>query len=235
MCAQRAKPRAEAWERRLYLPAYRSAEAARLVQTTVQTITRWYHGYESRGPRLRSVLPVPQAGLLSYMQVVEVAFVADFRRLGVRLESLRQAYRYLRKTFQVEYPFAQLDVKTDGVSVLAEYVAHEGGRALGQMIAADRGGQLVWPEAILERFDQFDYEHQLAARWHPRGRENPILVDPRIAFGAPIIEPAGIATWIIRERYEAGEEIPEIEEDFGVTPEQIAAALAFEGVELKVA
>ena len=31
MCAQRAKPRAEAWERRLYLPAYRYAEAAHLV------------------------------------------------------------------------------------------------------------------------------------------------------------------------------------------------------------
>src|SRR4051794_5607146 len=180
MCAQRARPRAGAGGRRLYLPAYRYAEAARLVQTTSQTITRWYHGYEVPGPRLRPVLPVQQARLLSYMQVVEVAFVEDFRRLGVRLQSLRQAYQYLHKTFQVEYPFAQLDVKTEGVSVLAEYAAHEGGRALSQMIAADRGGQLVWPEAIQERFDQFDYEHQLAVRWHPRGRENPILVDPRI-------------------------------------------------------
>jgi len=235
MCAQRAKPRAEAWERRLYLPAYRYAEAARLVQTTSQTITRWYHGYESPGHRMRPVLPLQQSGLLSYMQVVEVAFVADFRRLGVRLAGLRRAHQYLRKTFQVEYPFAQLDVKTHGVSVLAEYAAHEGGRTLCRLIAAERGGQSVWPEAIQERFDQFDYEHQLAVRWHPRGREYPILVDPRIAFGAPVIEPAGIATWIIRERYEAGEEIPEIEDDFGVTPEQIAAALAFEGVELQVA
>ncbi len=235
MYAQPTKARAEAWERRLYLPAYRYAEAARLVQTTPQTISRWYHGYEAPGHRMRPVLPIQQAGLLSYMQVVEVAFVADFRRLGVSLDSLRRAHEYLRKTFQVEYPFAQLDVKTDGVSVLAEYVAYEGGRTLRGLLAADRGGQLVWPEAIQQRFDQFDYEHRLAVRWHPRGRENPILVDPRIAFGAPIIEQAGIATWIIRERYEAGEEIPEIEEDFGVTREQVAAALAFEGIDLQAA
>ena len=124
---------------------------------------------------MQPVLPVQQAGLLSYMQVVEVAFVADFRRLGVRLQSLRQAHEYLRKTFSVEYPFAQLDVRTDGVSVLAEYVAHEGGRTLRRLLAADRGGQLVWPEAIQQRFEQFDYEHHLAVRWHPRGRDNPVL------------------------------------------------------------
>jgi uncharacterized protein (DUF433 family) len=184
---------------------------------------------------MRPVLPVQQAGLLSYMQVVEVAFVADFRRLGVRLDNLRRAHEYLRKTFRVEYPFAQLDVKADGASVLAEYAGHEDGEIVRRLIAADRDGQLIWPRTIQERFAQFDYERRLAVRWHPRGRENPILVDPRIAFGAPVIEQVGIATWIIRERYEAGEEIAEIEEDYGVTREQIAAALAFEGVKLQVA
>jgi uncharacterized protein (DUF433 family) len=40
---------------------------------------------------------------------------------------------------------------------------------------------------------------------------------------------------VIRERYEAGEAVAEIEEDFGVTREHVAAALAFEGVELQAA
>lgn len=184
---------------------------------------------------MRPVLPARSPALLSYLQLVEAAFVADFRRLGVRLDSLRLAHAYLRKTFEVEYPFAQLDVRTDGVAVLAEYVEHEAGRPLRRLVAADRGGQLVWPEAIRIRFDQFDYERRLAVRWHPRGRANPILVDPRIAFGAPIVAETGVATWLIRERYEAGEELAEIEEDFGVTREQITAALAFESVDLQEA
>ncbi|HEY7060315.1 MAG TPA: DUF433 domain-containing protein [Chloroflexota bacterium] len=235
MCAQQARPRAEAWERRLYLPAYRYAEAARLVETAPQTIRRWYHGAATREHGPRPVLPTRQASLLSYMQVIDVAFVADFRRLGVRLNTLRQAHAYLCKTFRVEYPFSQLDVMTEGVAALAEYAAHAGGRALQRLIAADCGERLTWPEAIQERFDQFDYERRLAVRWHPRGRDNPVLVDPSIAFGAPIIGQAGVATWAIRERFVAGEDIPEIEEDFGVTPEQIAAALAFEGIELHAA
>jgi uncharacterized protein (DUF433 family) len=232
---QQARGRAEPWERRLYLPAYRYGEAARLAQTTPQTIARWYHGNAAPGHRIRPVLPLRHATLVSYMQLVEVAFVADFRRLDVRLDNLRPAHEYLRKAFQVEYPFAQLDVKADGAAVLIEYVDCEGGRALRRLIATDRGGQLVWPEAIQQRFDQFDYERRLAVRWHPRGRQNPILVDPRIAFGAPIVGQMGIATSLIRERYEAGESLVEIEEDFGVARAEIAAALAFEGVEFRAA
>src|SRR5947207_4453213 len=110
MRQQQARDRADPWERRLYLPAYRYGEAARLAQTTPQTIARWYRGYEASGHRMRPVLPLRHAPLVSYMQLVEVAFVADFRHLGIRLDSVRRAHQYLRKAFQVEYPFAQLDV-----------------------------------------------------------------------------------------------------------------------------
>ena len=60
----------------------------------------------------------------------------------------------------------------------------------------------------------------------------PIVVDPRISFGAPTVESAGIATWVLRERFQAGETLDELEDDFHVTEEHLRAALAFEGVEL---
>src|SRR5215469_2757965 len=87
------------WQnRRLYLPAYRVSEAARLANTTAQTITRWYRGYEAPGHRMRRVLPSDGSPLLSYLQLVEVAFVATFRRLGIKLDALRRAREYSVKT-----------------------------------------------------------------------------------------------------------------------------------------
>ncbi len=219
------------WQRRLYLPAYRYADAAHLVQTTPQTVSRWCRGREAPRHHLRQVSATSAPRLLSYLELVEVAFVTDFRRLGLRLNSVRRAHAYLRKTFEAEYPFARLEIKTHGASALAQYVEHANSEALGRMIAHGPGAQLVWPDAIGQRFEQFDYERGLAVRWHPRGRAVPILVDPRIAFGAPIVEETGIATWIVRERYEAGEAIPEIEDDFGVNRDQVVAALVFEGIE----
>jgi uncharacterized protein (DUF433 family) len=221
---------------RLYLPAYRLAEAARLTGTTGQTISRWYRGYSVPGHRMKPVLPSDGTPLLSYLQLVEVAFVADFRRSGVKLDRLRQAHEYCRKTFSSEYPFAQYRFKTDGVHVLAEFMEHEGGwRSDEHLITTDAGGQVVWVPAIRERLDQFDYEHNVAFRWHPRGRSSVILIDPRIAFGAPVIGDTGLPTWVVKERYEAGEELQEIEEDFDIARPQVEAALEFEGVALRPA
>jgi uncharacterized protein (DUF433 family) len=210
---------------RLYLPAYRYAEAARLAGTTAPTIARWYRGYRIPGHRMRPVLgPAPPDGgpFLSYLQLVEVAFVASFRHLGVRLEALRRAHEYCRRTFDSEYPFAELRFKTDGARVLHVWAGrHDGFRddfwRHGRLIATDLGGQLMWPEAIADRASQFDYEDGLALRWHPRGRDSPILVDPRIAFGAPMIADSGVPTSVIRDRFKAGETLAEIEDDFDRT------------------
>ena len=173
------------WQnRRLYLPAYRVSEVARLAKTTPQTITRWYRGYEAPEHRRRPVLPSDRTPLLSYLQLIEVAFVATFRGLGIKLDALRQAREYCVKTFASEYPFAQLRFKTDGVHVLHTWAEHQQGNLeVEQLVATDAGGQLVWAPAVAERLSEFDYEEGLALRWHPRGRGSVILVDPKNMVG----------------------------------------------------
>src|SRR5438270_1260132 len=221
---------------RLYLPAYRFSEAARLAGTTTQSISRWYRGYEVPGHRMRPVLPSDGGGLLAYRQLVEVAFVASFRRLGVKLDTLRKAHDYCRKTFESEHPFAELRFKTDGVHVLALLADYDPTWAEEErLIVTDVGGQLVWEPAIRDRLDQFDYEENLALRWYPRGRSKVIVVDPRVTFGAPIIRGTGVPTAVVRERYQAGETLEDIQEDFGIPRLQLEQALEFEEVRLSTA
>jgi uncharacterized protein (DUF433 family) len=86
-----------------------------------------------------------------------------------------------------------------------------------------------------ERFEQFDYEAGLALLWHPRGRDSVVLIDPRVAFGAPIIAGTGVPTRIVKEHYVAGEDVRAIGEDFGVSRRQVEEALHFEGVDLPAA
>jgi uncharacterized protein (DUF433 family) len=93
-----------------------------------------------------------------------------------------------------------------------------------QLIVTDAGGQLVWGPALAERINQFDYVDGLALRWHPRGRSSVILVDPRIAFGAPVISRTGVPAWVVKDRVAAGEDLGEIEEDFGLTRGQVNEA-----------
>ena len=95
---------------------------------------------------------------------------------------------------------------------------------------ADASGQLGWDTLLGDKFAEFDYELDLAVTWHPVGRESSVTIDPRIAFGKPIAN--GIPTWTIRARWESGESLEAIQEDFEIPQEAILDALRFEGVDL---
>ena len=219
-----AERNTELWRRRLYLPAYDISEAARYSGTSPQTITYWH--YEPS--RYGVLLPKAKHKPLSYLQLVEVAFVATFRALGVSLQRIRKAREYASKTFNVEYPFAEQRWLTEGFHALLDLRDIEGEAEYNKLIFADKAGQEAWQTMVSDRFAEFDYEHGLALVWHVAGRYSPIIIDPRIAFGAPTVD--GIATWIIRGRVEARESISEIKDDFGLTEEQIKFALEFEGI-----
>lgn len=216
------------WLRRLYLPAYRVSETARYARTYPQTVAYWHY----RGGGLGSALPGRERRKpLSYLQVVEVAFVATFRRLGVSLQRIRKARDYFAQRFEAEYPFAQLELKTDGHHVLMEMLEVDPDPQFEHLIIiGDAAGQLAWKPLVVERFLEFDYEYNLAMRWHLAGRQSRVLIDPRISFGAPTIR--GIPTWALKGRSQAGESIQDISADFGLEPDEVREALTFEGIRI---
>jgi uncharacterized protein (DUF433 family) len=98
----------------------------------------------------------------------------------------------------------------------------------GTLVKASQAGQLAWKD-IIGRLKEFEYEHEgVVIRWHVAGASSPIIIDPRISFGAPTV--GGIPTWIIKGRWNAGESDTDIAEDFGLEKEQVRKALDFEGV-----
>jgi uncharacterized protein (DUF433 family) len=216
----------EAWRRRLYLPAYRVADAARYAGTNSQTVAYWHY----RGGQLGPALPGKEhRAPLSWLQLVEVAFVATFRGLGVPLQRIRKAREYMAQVFSAEYPFAQLDLQTEGHHVLMDMVEIEPEIPVDAFIIADIAGQTAWQPMVADRFAQFDYEHGLAVVWHVAGRQSRVIMDPRISFGAPTMR--GIPTWALKGRFGAGESIDDISEDFSLERPQVVEALEFEGVE----
>lgn len=222
------------WQKRLRLPAYSTKEAAQLAGTSTRTVARWFYGRLSHGEQVSKVLDGKQKhDALSYLQLIEVAVVASFRRAGVKLSQIREARQYLQQRFHEEYPFASRLLFTDGVNVLMDFESEGRSRTLGsKLIATNRRGQMAWKSIVAERLDQFEYEEGLALRWHPRGKSRPVIVDPRMGFGAPLVEGTNVATWAIKGRYAAGETIAEIQDDLGLSRDQVMAALEFEGVKL---
>ncbi len=212
------------WHDRLYLPSYRYVDVARLVQTTPQTVARWRRAYSLLD---RRAAQTSYAKPLSYFELITIAFIAAFRRTGVELDNLRQVHESLRGIFNDDYPFTLLDFKTRAPLVLA----HLPDGHLFEYGIVSWQGRRDWNGAILAQFEQFDYDEGRVLRWYPRGRDSAIVVDARIAFGSPIIKGAGILTYILKQRYVAGETLEETADDFGISIDQLREALLFEGAQ----
>ena len=214
--------RDQPWFRRLFLPAYKISEAARYSGCHSNTIANWHYRGDPVLPGRERRRP------LNYLELVEVAFVAFFRSLGFSMKKIRAARDYVATNIVAEYPLAENQFKTEGMHILMEYHKFDPDPRFEQIIVADRGGQLAWADLLGNKFAHFDYEYELALRWHPAGRDSLVMIDPRISFGAPIVY--GLPTWVVRGRWKAGESMDEISNDFGIPKEAVEDALTFEQV-----
>ena len=58
--------------------------------------------------------------------------------------------------------------------------------------------------------------------------QRPIVIDPRISFGRPVVLRKGISTSTIAERVDAGESVKEIAADYDLEPSEIEQAVVYE-------
>jgi uncharacterized protein (DUF433 family) len=219
----------EFWRSRLFVPNYRVGEAARYAHLSSQTVANWHKPISSNK---RGTLSAKDKGAsLSYLQLIEVAVVASFRKAGVSLQKIRLAREYVGTKLKAEHPFAEYRFKTDGRDLWMDYAQIEANMGDNKLLVASKGGQLAWSD-IIGKLQEFDYENDgLAVRWHVAGLDSEIVIDPRVQFGAPAIE--GVPTWVFKGRWESGEDLNEISDDFGLPNSSIIDALRFEGIDFE--
>jgi uncharacterized protein (DUF433 family) len=212
----------EPWLARLTIPNYRIKDAARYAEVSTQTIANWH------GPDASQLLSEREdRAALSYMQLIEIAVVAAFRKAGVKLKDIKAARAYVQKQIEEEYPFAVYKFKTDGKYLLMDY-AQIDKKGKDSLLEVNKHGQLAWAE-VLNRLKEFEYDpkKKFVSQWHVAGTGSPIIIDPRLSFGAPTVN--GTPTWAIRDRWIAGEAVEEIAEDFELPKKHVVVALGFEG------
>lgn len=205
------------------LPAYQVNEAARYARITTQTIRNW----QQRPDSGKSALHHREKGAaLSYFQLVEVAFVAVMRRMGLKLSLIKDARAYMAQNLNSEFPFVEYKFKVQGPRIVMDLSQFDKRAPKNKLIVVSHGGQLEWRDMLGRKFEEFDYEKGLAVRWHIAGRGSPILIDPQIAFGAPQIK--GVPTWAIKGRQKAGESLADIADDFHLKILEVEKAIQFE-------
>lgn len=213
---------------------YSVADAARYLAIPSRTLRSWLHGRTyptASGPKYSEPLihlPDSSSPGLSFINLVEAHVLRVIRQNHkVRLDKVRIALDYVEQKFGLPHPLARAQFQTDGVDLFVESV--------GQLINASRDGQLVMQKILQQLLQRIEWDEegqpqrlfpliQLQQADAPRVLE----IDPRLAFGRPVVVNTGIPVDMVIDRFRAGESLESLADDYGFSHQQIEEILRYE-------
>lgn len=219
----------------LSTPAYPFAEAAHYLNIPLSTLRAWClgQGYRAGGktrrfqPLLR--LDADDRRALSFLNLVEAHVLAAIRRQHhVPLPKVRQALAYVSRKLNTHRPLAEADFQTDGVDLFLE--------KLGSLINVTREGQTEMADVIRDHLKRIERDTQgipvrlflFTRKDDSRDQPSPVVVDPRVAFGRPVLAGRSVPTAVLADRFKAGDSLTQLAEDYDTSPQSIEEALRCE-------
>jgi len=211
-------------------PRYAVPEAARILRVPKATLRAWCIGWpETRSRRAQARVITPdgeevEGRYLSFFNLIESGFLNAYREAGAPMQRVRAALEYCQAHLEISRPLLTERFRIDGRDLVLEFDR--------KLLNASASGQLLWPEAVERWLREIDYDRIGPVQIWIAGREKPILVNPRIAFGVPILASCGVRTEEILDRFLADEQPEEIAEDFGAKVDEVLEAIRWETTRL---
>lgn len=217
--------------------SYSLRDAAMLLHIPYGKLRRWAAGYwySSEDEERYSAPVVPgeidelEERVLSFYELMELFVIGFFRREGVSMPVIREARLRAQILFETEYPFAMERLNTDGRGIFADLpIAALEVSARKAKLELSRS-QIAFTDFVEPFFRKnVDYENGFASTYWPMGRERPVLLDARRAFGRPIIVRTGTPTFALYAMHKAGENLESIADWYRVTHDELTSAIEYE-------
>ena len=212
-------------------PMYTFSEAAHLAHVSTSTVRNWLRGYVGPG---RTIPPLfathdRDAAMVSFLNLVEIVLAAQFRKTaGISYQTAYHAYSNAREIFHLDYPFAHLSLESIGGHIVQKYRGQPSSASMQSMDTPEQWTLgLPLPDEVSKSIGQLDYSNELASRWHPAGKNVPIVIDPQISAGIPTILGSGVSIPAIHSRFKAGHKIAFIARDYQLEQDTIETAIQY--------
>ena len=196
-------------------------EAAGYLDVPKSTIHAWAR--PAKGEPLITVFPRRGAqATVPFIGFAEAYALAAFRRAGVPLQRIRPAVDALAQNIGLEHALASKRLYTDGAEVLYDYAAERNEDDLLELVVV-RTGQHRFSEVVRDYLKRITYGSDgWASRVRlPSYRQAEVVVDPRVAFGLPLVVHGGARVEDLVDRFVAGDTLADIAFDFDVPPEEV--------------
>jgi len=206
---------------------YTVSEAARLLRIgDKQRIYRWIG--RDNPVIIRDYDPVDGSQELSFWDLFEVRFVETFRLQGFSLQYLRKVATKARIELKTDHPFALSDARymTDRKRIFRT-TAEETGEKTHDVLS----GQYEMYEAIeriLAKGVEFNPRTLLVEEWVPVAECPNVIINPRYAFGQPVVGSKKVPTAALYRLFKAEGRIEKVASWYEISTEDAEEAIEFE-------
>jgi len=209
---------------------YSIPEAAHLLHVSTASMRGWLNGYSRSkiGPVIDRDFGGTRA--ISFLDLMELRFIAFFRGQDVSVATLRKAAAIARKQWDVSHPFALSHEKyvTDRKKIFATSAEDTGDEKMWDL-ATGQHEMLITIEQTIRKGVVFDPGTYLAKMWAPKPGEFPnVIIDPRIAFGKPIVRDTAVPTETLYRQWRAEGRFDKVAAWFDVSEEAVRTAVGYE-------
>ena len=213
------------------MPRYTVTEVAQYLHMSPKTLRSWLYGrhYPTTGGGTGFFEPLiqpadPTGNRLSFFNLVEAhILLATRQRDDVPMAAIRAALDYASGDPST-HPLITKDFLTEGRFLFEE--------KLGELVNTSKYGQLAFDPILrgyLERIDRdsVGYPMLLFPFVPNRPASKVVVIRPGVSSGVPTISGTGISIPILYGRYQAGDTIPDLADDYGVSVEEVGDAIAY--------
>lgn len=209
---------------------FSTGEAARLVGVSQQLIRAWLNGYpnSASGPVIERDFEGTKT--VSFLDLMELRFIAFFRGQKVPMPTLRKAAERARGDWGVNHPLALSSERyvTDRRKVFAQVAEENADRTTWDLAT---GQHEMWDtiEQTIEKGVEFDPNTFLARIWRPRISQFPnVIIDPRIAFGRPVVQGTRVPTSTLFKQWKADASKASVAKWFQLSEDDVSTAIEYE-------
>lgn len=200
---------------------------ARLRSWMTPSIVRTRRGRRERMPLWRPHLPVVGGRVaLTFLDLMEVRLIKRLvdQEKPMRLSRIREALIHYREENSDPWPLLNQRLFTDGCYLYRISVDESGVPLLNL-----NRWQYCFETVVAPTLLSIDLgDNGLPERWWPKGRTTPIMLDPTVAFGDPVVAEKRVPTATLADAVAAEGSVERVARWYDLPEEDVKAALAFE-------
>ena len=205
-----------------YQPLYTLGEVSRYARVKPATLRTW-----TQNGDVHVIIPAVASGVapFSFINLIELYVLEGLRRTHrLPMQRIRKGEEWLRRTYSVSHPLAELNLETDGYDLFI--------REVDIPINASRKGQGGFPEVLARYLQRIERDAgKIPTRFYPYTYDRApkvVVMDPAVAYGRPVVTGTRVTSQMIFDRYSGGESLNDIAADYDLDICRVEEALRCE-------